>query len=86
LTFFPNCGILALSTHNPIGDKLPTFRVQREYTNWEEITVEADSEEDALELAQEEEAWEYAIDASTYNYTGEYWVGDEEANWGDIGL
>jgi hypothetical protein len=78
LTFFPNCEILVLSNPNPIGDKLPTFRVQREYTNWEEITVEADSEEEALELAQEEEAWEYASDATTYNYTGEYWVGDED--------
>jgi hypothetical protein len=72
-------GYLLYQPNNPIGDKLPTFRVQREYTNWEEITVEADSEEEALELVQDdEELWEYAIDASTYNYTGEYWVGDED--------
>ena len=56
-----------------------TFKVQREYTNWEEITVEADTQEEALDLAQDDEdLWEYAIDASSYNYTGEYWVGEED--------
>jgi hypothetical protein len=80
LTFFPNCGILALSTLKPLGDKLPTFKVQREYTNWEEITVEADSEEEALELAEDDDSlWDYATDASTYNYTGETWVGEADA-------
>ena len=58
---------------------MPTFRVQREYTNWEEITVEADSEEEALELAEDDDSlWDYATDASTYNYTGETWVGDAD--------
>jgi hypothetical protein len=58
---------------------MPEFRVQREYTNWEEITVEADSEEEALEKAEDdEELWNYAIDASTYNYTGETWVGEAD--------
>lgn len=58
---------------------MPTYRVQREYTNWEEITVEADSPEQALELAEDDEGlWEYAYDASTYNYTGETWVGEED--------
>jgi hypothetical protein len=58
---------------------MATFKVQREYTNWEEITVEADTQEEALDLAQDDEdLWEYAIDASSYNYTGEYWVGEED--------
>ena len=58
---------------------MSTFRVQREYTNWEEITVEADTQEEALDLAQDDEdLWEYAIDASSYNYTGEYWVGEDD--------
>ena len=56
---------------------MPTYKVQREYTNWEEITVEAESEEEALELVQDdEEAWEYAYDVNSYNYTGEHWVGE----------
>ena len=55
------------------------FRVQREYTNWEQITVEADTQEEALDLAQDDEdLWDYANDASTYNYTGEYWVGEDD--------
>jgi hypothetical protein len=60
----------------PIGDKMPEFKVQREYTNWEEITVEADTEEQALEIAEDDESlWDYATNASSYNYTGEFWVG-----------
>jgi hypothetical protein len=60
----------------PIGDKMPEFKVQREYTNWEEITVEADTAEQALEIAEDDESlWDYATNASSYNYTGETWVG-----------
>jgi hypothetical protein len=56
---------------------MPEFKVQREYTSWEQITVEADSAEEALALAEEDEdLWEYAYDVSTYNYTGETWVGE----------
>jgi hypothetical protein len=55
---------------------MPEFKVQREYTNWEEITVEADSEEEALSLAEDESIWEYAYDVNSYNYTGETWIGD----------
>jgi hypothetical protein len=55
------------------------YKVQREYTNWEEITVEAESEEEALEQAEDDESlWEYAVDVNSYNYTGEVWV--EETN------
>ena len=57
---------------------MPTFRVQREYINWEEITIEADSQEEALEKAEEEDVWEYAVDVNSYNYTGETWVGDSD--------
>jgi hypothetical protein len=54
---------------------MPLYKIQREYTNWEEITVEADSEEHALELADEEDTWDMAYDVNSYNYTGEVWVG-----------
>ena len=58
---------------------MPLFRVQREYTNWEEITIVADSPEEALEMAEDDETlWNYSTDASTYNYTGETWVSDED--------
>lgn len=58
---------------------MPFYKVQREYTNWEEITVEADSPEQAEEIAMDDEVlWEYAHDVSTYNYTGETWVGEED--------
>jgi hypothetical protein len=82
LTFPPDYGTIVLSNPNPIGDKLPEylFKVQREYTNWEEITVEADSKEQALELAEDDDSlWDYAKDVSTYNYTGEHWVGEADA-------
>jgi hypothetical protein len=63
----------------PIGDKMPLYKVQREYTNWEEITVEAESEEQALEVMEEDESlWDYAYDVNTYNYTGETWIGDAD--------
>ena len=58
---------------------MPTYKVQREYTNWEEIKIHANSEEEALEIAEDgEELWEYAYDVNSYNYTGEYWVGEDE--------
>jgi hypothetical protein len=61
----------------PIGDEMPLYKVQREYTNWEEITVDADSQEEALAQAEDDESlWEYAVDSSSYNYTGETWVGE----------
>ena len=56
---------------------MPNYKLQREYTNWEEITVEADSEEHALELADDEDTWDNAYDVNSYNYTGEIWVGKD---------
>jgi hypothetical protein len=54
------------------------YKVQREYTNWEEITVEADSAEEALSQAEDDESlWGYAYDVNSYNYTGETWVGQD---------
>jgi hypothetical protein len=79
LTFLPECERIYLSNPKPLGDKLATFKVQREYTNWEEITVEADTQEEALDLAEDDDSlWDYAKDVSTYNYTGEYWVGEDD--------
>jgi hypothetical protein len=77
LTNSQKCGTIVLSNPNtPLGDKMPEYRIQREYTNWEEISVEADSEEKALEIAEDEDVWEYAIDVNSYNYTGEVWIAD----------
>jgi hypothetical protein len=54
---------------------MPLYKVQREYTNWEEITVEAESKELALEVMEEDESlWDYAYDVNTYNYTGETYI------------
>ena len=58
---------------------MPLYKVQREYTNWEEITIEADSKEEALSKAEDDEVvWEYSHDVSTYYYTGEMWVGEPD--------
>jgi hypothetical protein len=62
----------------PKGDKVPIYKIQREYTNWEEITVEADSEEHAQELAEDDDVWGMAYDVNSYNYTGETWVGEAD--------
>ena len=66
-------------TIQPYRSKMPLYKVQREYTNWEEITVEAESEELALEVMEEDESlWDYAYDVNTYNYTGETWIGEAD--------
>jgi hypothetical protein len=57
---------------------MPYYKVQREYTNWEQITIEAKSREEALEIADDEEIWEFAYDVNSYNYTGEMWVEGED--------
>jgi RNA polymerase subunit RPABC4/transcription elongation factor Spt4 len=65
-------------TIKPEGDEMPVYKVQREYTNWEEITVLADSEEEALAQTEDDESlWDYAYDVNSYNYTGETWVGED---------
>ncbi len=65
-------------TIKPKGGKMPIYKVQREYTNWEEITVLADSEEEALAQTEDDESlWDYAYDVNSYNYTGETWVGKD---------
>jgi hypothetical protein len=65
-------------TIKPEGDETPVYKVQREYTNWEEITVLADSEEEALAQTEDDESlWDYAYDVNSYNYTGETWVGED---------
>jgi hypothetical protein len=57
---------------------MPFYKVQREYTNWEEITVEAESQEEALSQAEDDESiWDMAYDVNSYNYTGEIWVGED---------
>jgi hypothetical protein len=74
LTFFPKRETI---DYQPQRRKMPNYKLQREYTNWEEITVEADSEEHALELADDEDTWDNAYDVNSYNYTGEIWVGKD---------
>ncbi len=70
--------VLAVAAKHPNKRryKMPFYKVQREYINWEEITVEAESEQEALDKAEEDESmWEYSYDVNTYNFTGETWVG-----------
>ena len=57
---------------------MPEYIVQREYSNWEQITIEADSKEHALEIAEDDDVWDMAYDVNSYNYTGEYWVGEAD--------
>jgi hypothetical protein len=65
-------------TIKPEGDEMPVYKVQREYTNWEEIIVLADSEEEALAQTEDDESlWDMAYDVNSYNYTGETWVGED---------
>jgi hypothetical protein len=77
LTNLPKSETIDLTKHpNKRRYKMPFYKVQREYTNWEEITVEAESEQEALDKAEEDESmWEYSYDVNTYNFTGETWVG-----------
>ena len=71
-------GYLLYQPNNPIGANMPEFKVQREYTNWEQITIEADSKEHALELAEDDDNWDMAYDVNSYNYTGDMWVGEAD--------
>jgi hypothetical protein len=51
---------------------MPEYKIQREYTNWEEITIEAESEEEAVKQVEEDDSlWENSYDVNSYNYTGE---------------
>jgi hypothetical protein len=56
---------------------MPLYKVQREYTNWEQTYIEAEDKDEALLLAENEEHWENAYDVNSYNFTGEIWVGEE---------
>jgi hypothetical protein len=58
---------------------MPLYRIQREYSNWEEVTVEADSKEHAQKLAAEDYIWDNAYDVNTHNITGEFWLEDVES-------
>jgi hypothetical protein len=74
LTNSRKCGTIDYQPHRRI---MPLYKIQREYTNWEEITVEAESEQEALDMAEEDESvWDMAYDVNSYNYTGETWVGE----------
>ena len=53
---------------------MKTFKVQREYTNWDEITIEANSKEEALEKAEDEWEEHNYITVNSYEYTGEMWA------------
>lgn len=48
--------------------------IQKEYTNWDQITIEADSKEQALQIAEDEwEEHEY-MTVNSYEYTGEVYI------------
>jgi biopolymer transport protein ExbB/TolQ len=55
---------------------MATYTVQRKFTQWETVKVEADSFEDAIELANDSDYWS-AIE-ETYDYTDDYWVRNDE--------
>jgi hypothetical protein len=57
---------------------MKTYRIQKEYTNWEEIKIEANSKEEALEKAEEEWEEHYPITVDSFNYTGEVWIDEDE--------
>jgi hypothetical protein len=57
---------------------MKTYRIQKEYTNWEEIKIEANSKEEALEKAEEEWDDHYPITVDSFNYTGEVWIDQDE--------
>jgi hypothetical protein len=57
---------------------MPIFRVQKEYTNWEEVKIEADSKEEALEIAEDDWDGFDPITVDSFNYTGEVWVGEAD--------
>jgi hypothetical protein len=57
---------------------MPEFKIQREYTNWEEIRVEADSKEEALQIAEDEWDERDPITVDSFNYTGEEWIGEAD--------
>jgi hypothetical protein len=78
LTFPPGFEIIDCKPPTPPRRQVPTYKIQREYTNWEEITVEADSKEHAEELAEDDDTWDNAYDVNSYNYTGETWVGEAD--------
>lgn len=53
---------------------MPTYMIQKEYTNWDQITIEADSKEQALQIAEDEwEEHEY-MTVNSYEYTGEVYI------------
>jgi hypothetical protein len=56
---------------------MKTYRIQKEYTNWEEIKIEANSKEEALEKAEEEWDDHYPITVDSFNYTGEVWIDED---------
>lgn len=57
---------------------MPEYRVQREYSNWEEVVIEADSPEEAEEKAMDEWDDHDPITVDSFNYTGETWVGEKD--------
>lgn len=57
---------------------MPEYRVQREYSNWEEVVIEADSPEEAEEKAMDEWDDHDPITVDSFNYTGETWVGEAD--------
>jgi hypothetical protein len=63
-----------------------SYRVQREFTTWEEAIVEAESEEEALEKAKSDLGnfdWDYIAD---FESTGNWDVLPAEPTWADIGI
>jgi hypothetical protein len=65
---------------------MTSYRVQREFTTWEEVIIEADTEAEALEQVKSDLGkfeWQYIGD---YEVTGNWEVLPAEQTWADIGI
>jgi len=65
---------------------MTSYTVQKEFTSWEEVIVEASSEEEALEIAQEKWHEFDSEGAGDYEPTGYWNVLPPEQTSADIGI
>lgn len=54
------------------------YKVQRKVITWEEVVVEADSFDDALDLATRSDSWDEVYDQS--EATESYWIKNLDTN------
>jgi hypothetical protein len=54
------------------------YTVQRKVISWEQVSVEATSFDEAVELAEDSEGWDEVYDQS--EATEDYWVKNQDTN------